>query len=188
MTRSLLLTGLTLRLAAWLQKLGQKLQANKQPSKLLIEKRWFVCILPVIEGLKAETVMAIGPVDDAVVNNVAAFIAECCQSRDLECFQYQTSNHQKGLLWLIAQGKIENYPPSASINNDVAGQSPLDLIAGPLWLTGDRVKGGTVDLLTEEDATEIVRIIEDDDAIQVMNGLYLSTKNIGNARYETGSI
>ena len=132
--------------------------------------------------------MGIGPASDAVVNNVPNFLLKCCGNQELEHFEYQTSNHQKGLLWCIAQGKRDDLPASAVINNDAAGLSPLDVIVGPLWLTGIDTKDEIVELLTEEEAEEVMGVIQNNDAIQVMNGLFLSTRNIANSEHETGSI
>lgn len=182
------LIGLILKRAVSQLKLGQIRQARTLRSNALTTKRWFVCILPPVEGLRAGAIMGIGPVSDAVVNNVPKFIYRCCGNQKLEHFEYRTSNHQKGLLWCIEQGKLDDLPPCAVINNDAAGLSPLDVIVGPLWLTGMDTKDETVELLTADEAEEVMSVIQNNDAIQVMNGLYLSTRNISNSEHETGSV
>lgn len=180
--------GLILKRAASRLRHGNKQQAKASRSNVLTAKRWLICILPAVQDLRPGMVMCIGPVSDEVVNNVPKFISSCCANQKLEHFEYQTSNHQKGLLWCIAQGKIDDLPPCAVINTDAAGLYPLDVLAGPLWLTGIDTKEGIVELLAAEEALEVMNVIQDHDVLQVMNGLYLSTRNIDNAEYETGSI
>jgi hypothetical protein len=180
--------GLILKLAVSRLRHGMKQQAKASKSSALTDKRWLVSILPAVEDLRPGMTMCIGPLSDAVVKNARKFISRCCANQKLEYFEYQISNHQKGLLWCIGQGKIIDLAPSAVINNDAAGHSPQDWIAGPLWLTGSKSKEGIVELLTEEDALEVMNVIRDNDVIQVMDGLYLSTRNIDSAEYETGSI
>ena len=182
------LIGLILKRAVSRLRHGNKQQAKTSKSSVLTDKRWLISVLPAVEGLRPGMIMCIGPVSDAVVSNARKFISRCCANQKLEHFEYQTSNHQKGLLWCIEQGKVDDLAPSAVINNDAAGLYPLDVIAGPLWLTGIDTKEGIVELLTEEDALEVMNVLQDHDALQVMNGLYLSTRNIDNAEYETGSI
>lgn len=170
--------GSTLRRVASQLKLGQQRHQNLQASKLLTEKRFLVVILPAGSG---EDVMAIGPLDDAVVENPIRFIERCVGDERVEWFIYSTSNHQKGLVWAIENGKRLGHQPSAFVQQDLAGLHKVDAIVGPLWLTGMDHPDESVDLLTHAEATELVQAITEHDAIQVMQGLYLSTRGIDEA-------
>ena len=175
----LLLIGSTLKRVASLLKPGRKPLAKPFAFSVLTERRFAVVVLPVDKGID---VMSVGPIDDVGFLDPVSFISECCRGEELEWFTWEISNHQQGVLFLLEQGKKNECPPTAFIANDAACTDPLDIICGPLWLTGPDNTDDTIELLTAEEAQEVVEVLMRHNTMRIMNGLFLSTRGVEKIR------